>query len=96
MLSGIGEYFEEYMPHLTISLATGFCMSAIGIGIFFNILLIKVVDYITKKTGRSWFGEELDNSGVDKFYWLSFGNFLLYLVIFRFFATQIRIRGLQR
>ncbi|XVF76708.1 hypothetical protein PTKIN_Ptkin13bG0288100 [Pterospermum kingtungense] len=69
-LVGLQEYFYDQVPDSMRSLGIAFYLSVIGAANFLSSLLITFVDHITEKTGKSWFGKDLNSSRLDKFYWL--------------------------
>ncbi|GFZ02250.1 major facilitator superfamily protein [Actinidia rufa] len=44
-------------------------LCVIGVANFISSLLITIVDRVTDKWGKSWFGKDLNNSRLDNFYW---------------------------
>ncbi|XWS67138.1 hypothetical protein CRYUN_Cryun05aG0261200 [Craigia yunnanensis] len=69
-LVGLQEYFYDQVPDSMRSLGIAFYLSVIGAANFLSSLLITLIDHITEKGGKSWFGKDLNSSRVDNFYWL--------------------------
>ncbi|XP_065852553.1 protein NRT1/ PTR FAMILY 5.6-like [Euphorbia lathyris] len=69
-LVGLQEYFYDQVPDSMRSLGIAFYLSVIGAANFLSSLLITVVDRVTGKYGKSWFGKDLNTSHLDYFYWL--------------------------
>ncbi|KAJ6922421.1 hypothetical protein NC652_016155 [Populus alba x Populus x berolinensis] len=77
-LVGLQEYFYDQVPD---------SMRSLGIAFTLVSLLITAVDHVTEKTGKSWFGKDLNSSRLDNFYWLvaamTAANFILYVFLAR-------------
>ncbi|XP_070051187.1 protein NRT1/ PTR FAMILY 5.7-like isoform X4 [Nicotiana tomentosiformis] len=69
-LVGLQEYFYDQVPDSMRSLGIALYLSVIGAANFISSLLITIVDHITEKGGKSWFGKDLNSSRLDYFYWL--------------------------
>uniref|UniRef100_A0A6M2ECU9 Major facilitator superfamily (MFS) profile domain-containing protein n=1 Tax=Populus davidiana TaxID=266767 RepID=A0A6M2ECU9_9ROSI len=86
-LVGLQEYFYDQVPDSMRSLGIAFYLSVIGAANFLSSLLITAVDHVTEKTGKSWFGKDLNSSRLDNFYWLvaamTAANFILYVFLAR-------------
>nr|GMD41784.1 protein NRT1/ PTR FAMILY 5.6-like [Ipomoea batatas] len=70
VLVGLQEYFYDQVPDSMRSLGIAFYLSVNGAANFLSSVLITVVDRLTEKSGRSWFGKDLNSSRLDYFYWL--------------------------
>ncbi|PSS09849.1 Protein NRT1/ PTR FAMILY 5.6 like [Actinidia chinensis var. chinensis] len=68
-LVGLQEYFYDQVPDSMRSLGIAFYLSVIGVANFISSLLITIVDRVTEKWEKSWFGADLNNSRLDNFYW---------------------------
>ncbi|XP_057476720.1 protein NRT1/ PTR FAMILY 5.6-like [Actinidia eriantha] len=95
-LVGLQEYFYDQVPDSMRSLGIAFYLSVIGIGNFLSSFLITVVDHITKNTGTSWFGKDLNNSRLDNFYWLLAVLNGLNLCMFVLLAKRYKYKNVQR
>ncbi|KAJ8747112.1 hypothetical protein K2173_008911 [Erythroxylum novogranatense] len=95
-LVGLQEYFYDQVPDSMRSLGIAFYLSVVGAASFISSLLITLVDHLTGKAGRSWFGKDLNSSRLDKFYWLLAGitaaNMLLYVLL----AKRYSYKKVQR
>ncbi|CAK9171835.1 unnamed protein product [Ilex paraguariensis] len=97
-LVGMQEYFYDQVPDSMRSLGIAFYLSVIGVGSFLSSFLIILTDHITRKGGRgtSWFGKDLNNSHLDKFYWLVAAMNGLNLCIYVFLAKRYSYKNVQR
>ncbi|KAL0910786.1 hypothetical protein M5K25_018873 [Dendrobium thyrsiflorum] len=74
VFNGIGllEFFYDQSPEDMKSLGTTFFTSGIGVGNFLNSFLVTVVDELTKRRskgrGKSWIGNNLNDSHLDYYY----------------------------
>ncbi|RDY04129.1 Protein NRT1/ PTR FAMILY 5.6, partial [Mucuna pruriens] len=95
-LVGLQEYFYDQVPDSMRSLGIAFYISVIGAASFVNSLLITIVDLVTGRSGKSWFGKELNSSRLDKFYWLLAIITTLNLFVFVFFARKYSYKNVQK
>lgn len=66
---GLLEFFYDQSPEDMQSLGTTFFTSGIGVGNFLNSFLVTIVDKITGKDGgKSWIGDNLNDSHLDFYY----------------------------
>ncbi|KAL1192409.1 Protein NRT1/ PTR FAMILY 5.1 [Cardamine amara subsp. amara] len=66
---GLLEFFYDQSPEEMQSLGTTFFTSGIGLGNFLNSFLVTVIDKITSKGGgKSWIGDNLNDSRLDYYY----------------------------
>ncbi|GMH10181.1 hypothetical protein Nepgr_012022 [Nepenthes gracilis] len=96
-LVGLQEYFYDQVPDSMRSIGIALYLSVIGAANFLSSLLITIVDHVTEKQGKSWFGEDLNSSRLDLFYWLlaavMAGNLCVYVALARCYsykAVQVR------
>ena len=94
-LVGLQEYFYDQVPDSMRSLGIAFYLSVIGAANFLSSMLITLVDHITEKSGKSWFGKDLNTSRLDKFYWLLAGITTVNLFLFVFFARRYSYKNVQ-
>lgn len=91
-LVGLQEYFYDQVPDSMRSLGIAFYLSVIGAANFLSSLLITVVDHITEKYGRSWFGKDMNSSRLDYFYWLlaamTTANLFVYVLVARRYSYK--------
>lgn len=84
-LVGLQEYFYDQVPDSMRSLGIGLYLSVLGVANFLSSFLITIVDQLTEKRGKSWFGKDVNSSRLDYFYWLlaviTVLNFLAYVVV---------------
>ncbi|KAK7292889.1 hypothetical protein RJT34_15745 [Clitoria ternatea] len=95
-LVGLQEYFYDQVPDSMRSLGIAFYLSVIGAASFLSSMLITIVDHITKKSGRSWFGKDLNTSRLDKFYWLLAGIAMVNLFFYVFLARRYSYKNVQK
>ncbi|KAK2414461.1 hypothetical protein P8452_59912 [Trifolium repens] len=95
-LVGLQEYFYDQVPDSMRSLGIAFYLSVIGAANFISSIMITIVDHITKKNGKSWFGKDLNSSRLDKFYWLLAAITTLNLFLFVFFARRYSYKNVQK
>ncbi|KAJ4825309.1 hypothetical protein Tsubulata_047494 [Turnera subulata] len=65
---GLLEFFYYQSPQDMQSLGTTFFTSGIGVGNFLNSFLVTLVDKITGTRGKSWIGNNLNDSHLDYYY----------------------------
>ncbi|KAL8102298.1 hypothetical protein AgCh_026979 [Apium graveolens] len=91
-LVGLQEYFYDQVPDSMRSLGIGLYLSVLGVSSFLSSFLITIVDKITEKTGKSWFGKDLNSSRLDYFYWLLAAivavNIVPYVVVARKYSYK--------
>lgn len=96
-LVGLQEYFYDQVPDSMRSLGIAFYLSVNGAANFVSSLLITIVDRITKKSiGKSWFGEDLDSSRLDHFYWLIAAIMGVNLCVYVFLARRYSYKSVQQ
>ncbi|KAJ9180646.1 hypothetical protein P3X46_008862 [Hevea brasiliensis] len=91
-LVGLQEYFYDQVPDSMRSLGIAFYLSVIGAANFISSLLITIVDHVTEKYGKSWFGKDLNSSRLDNFYLLLAGitaaNMATYVLLARRYSYK--------
>ncbi|OAY41394.1 protein NRT1/ PTR FAMILY 5.6 isoform X2 [Manihot esculenta] len=95
-LVGLQEYFYDQVPDSMRSLGIAFYLSVIGAANFVSSLLITVVDHVTEKYGKSWFGKDLNSSRLDNFYWLLAGIATTNMIIYVLLAKQYSYKNVNR
>lgn len=95
-LVGLQEYFYDQVPDSMRSLGIAFYLSVIGVGNFLSSLLITLVDHITDKSGKSWFGKDLNGSRLDYFYWLLACVTTVNLGAYAFIARRYSYKNVQK
>ncbi|XP_040380598.1 protein NRT1/ PTR FAMILY 5.1 isoform X2 [Oryza brachyantha] len=88
---GILEFFYEQSPQGMQSLGTTFFTSGLGVGNFLNSLLVTVVDRVTRGGdggGKSWIGDNLNDSHLDYYYIFLLLLAVLNLAVFVWVATR--------
>ncbi|KAG0499014.1 hypothetical protein HPP92_003328 [Vanilla planifolia] len=80
---GLLEFFYDQSPEDMQSLGTTFFTSGIGVGNFLNGLLVTLVDKLTRRRGgKSWIGNNLNDSHLDYYYAFLMGISVANLVVF--------------
>ncbi|KAG8649376.1 hypothetical protein MANES_08G078700v8 [Manihot esculenta] len=91
-LVGLQEYFYDQVPDSMRSLGIAFYLSVIGAANFISSMLITIVDHVTEKYGKSWFGKDLNGSRLDNFYWLlaaiTAANMVTYVLLARRYSYK--------
>ncbi|GAA0166937.1 transporter [Lithospermum erythrorhizon] len=86
---GLLEFFYDQSPEDMQSLGTTFFTSGIGVGNFLNSFLVTVVDQITGRNGgKSWIGNNLNDSHLDYYYGFLMVLSALNLVLFLLASTK--------
>uniref|UniRef100_A0A0E0HCU7 Major facilitator superfamily (MFS) profile domain-containing protein n=1 Tax=Oryza nivara TaxID=4536 RepID=A0A0E0HCU7_ORYNI len=87
---GILEFFYEQSPQGMQSLGTTFFTSGLGVGNFFNSLLVTTVDRATRGggAGKSWIGDNLNDSHLDYYYAFLLLLAVINLAVFVWVATR--------
>ncbi|OIW00822.1 hypothetical protein TanjilG_08261 [Lupinus angustifolius] len=94
-LVGLQEYFYDQVPDSMRSLGIALYLSVIGAANFLSSVLITIVDHVSGKSGKSWFGKDLNNSRLDKFYWLLAVITTVDMFLFVFFARRYTYKNVQ-
>ncbi|XVE96948.1 hypothetical protein REPUB_Repub02eG0268200 [Reevesia pubescens] len=94
-LVGLQEYFYDQVPDSMRSLGIAFYLSVIGAANFLSSLLITLVDHVTEKGGKSWFGKDLNSSRLDNFFWLLAIITMANLCVYVFLAKRYSYKNVQ-
>ncbi|GFQ05316.1 protein nrt1/ ptr family 5.6 [Phtheirospermum japonicum] len=95
-LVGLQEYFYDQVPDSMRSLGIAFYLSVTGTANFLSSFLITIVDHVTEKSGKSWFGKDLNSSRVDYFYWLLAGMTASNLCAYAFVASRYSYKNVRK
>ncbi|KAI5407508.1 protein NRT1/ PTR FAMILY 5.6 [Lathyrus oleraceus] len=95
-LVGLQEYFYDQVPDSMRSLGMALYLSVIGVGSFLSSFLIIIVDYVTEKNGKSWFGKDINSSRLDKYYWMLAIINALNLCAYIFIAKRYTYKSVER
>ncbi|KAL7092589.1 hypothetical protein ACP275_12G172800 [Erythranthe tilingii] len=95
-LVGLQEYFYDQVPDSMRSLGIAFYLSVIGASNFLSSVLIILVDRLTEKCGKSWFGKDLNNSRLDYFYWLLGSITAVNIFVYAFVARKYSYKNVVR
>ncbi|KAI9079590.1 hypothetical protein K1719_038417 [Acacia pycnantha] len=95
-LVGLQEYFYDQVPDSMRSLGIALYLSVIGAANFLSSWVITIVDEVTEKSGKSWFGKDLNSSRLDKFYWLLAAITTVNLFVYVFFARRYTYKNVQK
>ncbi|CAA2964179.1 NRT1 PTR FAMILY [Olea europaea subsp. europaea] len=95
-LVGMQEYFYDQVPDSMRSLGIAFYLSVTGAANFLSSLLITIVDVLSEKGGKSWFGKDLNESRLDYFYWIIAAITAVNLCVYVFVARRYSYKNVQR
>ncbi|KAH7667531.1 Proton-dependent oligopeptide transporter family protein [Dioscorea alata] len=85
---GLLEFFYDQSPEDMQSLGTTFFTSGIGVGNFLNSFLVTMVDKLTRRGGgKSWIGNNLNDSHLDYYYAFLMVISVLNLAVFVWLAS---------
>lgn len=91
-LVGLQEYFYDQVPDSMRSLGIAFYLSVIGAANFLSSILITLVDHLSERSGKSWFGKDVNSSRLDYFYFLlagiTAGNLCVYALVARSYSYK--------
>ncbi|KAI5407512.1 hypothetical protein KIW84_053678 [Lathyrus oleraceus] len=95
-LIGLQEYFYDQVPDSMRSLGMALYLSVLGVGSFLGSFLIIIVDHVTEKNGKSWFGKDINSSRLDRYYWMLAIINALNLCAYIFIANRYTYKKVQR
>lgn len=95
-LVGLQEYFYEQVPDSMRSLGIALYLSVIGAANFLSSVLITVVDHLSERGGKSWFGKDLNSSRLDYFYWLLAGITAVNLGVYGVVARRYSYKNVKK
>ncbi|KAM2468058.1 hypothetical protein PS1_009792 [Malus domestica] len=93
---GVAGVFYDQVPDSMRSLGIAFYLSVIGAGNFVSSFVITAVDHITDNGGKSWLGKDLNNSRLDRFYWLLACMAAANLCVYVFAARRYSYKNVQK
>ncbi|KAG1338981.1 protein NRT1/ PTR FAMILY 5.1 [Cocos nucifera] len=86
---GLLEFFYDQSPEDMQSLGTTFFTTGIGVGNFLNSLLVTVVDKLTRRVGgKSWIGNNLNDSHLDYYYGFLMAISAINLAVFIWISSR--------
>ncbi|CAF2041614.1 protein NRT1/ PTR FAMILY 5.2-like isoform X2 [Brassica napus] len=89
------DFFYDQAPECMKSLGASYSLTSLGIGNFLSSFLLSTVSKITKKRGRGWILNNLNESRLDYYYLffalLNFVNFLFFLVAVKFYVYRAEV-----
>jgi len=89
------EFFYDQAPESMKSLGTSYSTTSLAIGNFMSSFLLSTVSEITKKRGRGWILNNLNESRLDYYYLffavLNLVNFVLFLVVVKFYVYRAEV-----
>ncbi|KAG5383491.1 hypothetical protein IGI04_034961 [Brassica rapa subsp. trilocularis] len=92
------EFFYDQAPESMKSLGTSYSTTSLAVGNFMSSFLLSTVSEITKKRGRGWILNNLNESRLDYYYLffaaLNLVNFVLFLVVVRFYVYRAEVTDL--
>jgi peptide/histidine transporter 3/4 len=92
---GLQEFFYDQVPDALRSLGLAFFLSIFGVGHLFSSFIISAIDGATKKSGASWFSNNLNRAHLDYFYWLLAGlcavELAAFVIVSRVYVYKKRV-----
>ncbi|CAO1942440.1 unnamed protein product [Urochloa humidicola] len=92
---GLQEFFYDQVPDALRSLGLAFFLSIFGVGHFLSSFLTSAIDGATKKSGASWFSNNLNRAHLDYFYWLLAGlcavELAAFVIVSRVYVYKKRV-----
>nr|CAB3474937.1 unnamed protein product [Digitaria exilis] len=85
---GLREFFYDQVPNGLRSVGLALCSSIFGVGSYASSMLVSGTDWATRRTGESWFSDNLNRAHIDYFYWLLAGLAALEVAVFSHFANR--------
>ncbi|XP_020250429.1 protein NRT1/ PTR FAMILY 8.1-like [Asparagus officinalis] len=87
------EFFYDQAPDAMRSMCSALSLTTVALGNYLSTLLVTIVTDITTKNGKpGWIPDNLNRGHLDYFYWLlailSFVNFLVYLLIAKWYTYK--------
>ncbi|VVB08115.1 unnamed protein product [Arabis nemorensis] len=86
------EFFYDQAPESMKSLGTSYFSTSLAVGNFMSSFLLSTVSGITKKRGRGWILNNLNESRLDYYYMFFAGlnliNFVFFLVVVKFYVYR--------
>ncbi|XP_042374821.1 protein NRT1/ PTR FAMILY 8.1-like [Zingiber officinale] len=87
------EFFYDQAPDAMRSMCSALSLTTVALGNYLSTLLVDIVTSITAKNGKlGWIPDNLNRGHLDYFFWLlailSVLNFLVYLVIAKFYTYK--------
>uniref|UniRef100_A0A1J3DMA1 Protein NRT1/ PTR FAMILY 5.2 n=1 Tax=Noccaea caerulescens TaxID=107243 RepID=A0A1J3DMA1_NOCCA len=89
------EFFYDQASESMKSLGTSYSSTSLAVGNFLSSFVLSTVSEITKKRGRGWILNNLNESRLDHYYLffavLNMVNFVLFLVVVRFYVYRAEV-----
>ncbi|CAD6235727.1 unnamed protein product [Miscanthus lutarioriparius] len=95
VVDGAAEFFYDQVPDALRSLGLAFFLSIFGVGHLFSSFIISAIHGATKKSGASWFSNNLNHAHLDYFYWLLAGlcavELAAFVIVSRVYVYKKRV-----
>lgn len=89
----VDKFYKDQSPKCMIDYLSHFAKAVSGLGFISNVLLVYVVGKVSEKIGnKSWFKSTLNESRLDRYYWLLAGLGSVNLVMFVLVACCYRYK----
>ncbi|TVU36368.1 hypothetical protein EJB05_18300, partial [Eragrostis curvula] len=90
---GLEEFFYDEVPDTLRSVGVALSLSALGAGSYVSGLLVSAIDWGTKRSGKSWFSDNLNQAHLDYFFWLLAALVAMEVAVFLHFANRYVYRN---
>lgn len=81
------------MPDALRSVGVALSLSALGAGSYVSGVIVSAIDRATRRSGESWFDDNLNRAHLDYFYWILAGLVAVQVAVFLQFANRCVYRS---
>ncbi|GJN17024.1 hypothetical protein PR202_gb04062 [Eleusine coracana subsp. coracana] len=85
---GLEEFFYDEVPDALRSVGVALSLSVMGAGSYVSGALVSAIDWVTRRSGESWFDDNLNRAHLDYFYWILAALVAMELAVFVHFAKR--------
>ncbi|GJM92426.1 hypothetical protein PR202_ga08900 [Eleusine coracana subsp. coracana] len=90
---GLEEFFYDEVPDALRSVGVALSLSVMGAGSYVSGVLVSAIDWVTRRSGESWFHDNLNRAHLDYFYWILAALVAMELAVFAHFAKRFVYRS---